>query len=319
MLQPSGLLFPSCELHWETTVNMIKFILNGSFRSGTTVLWKIMRESNPDMYVFWEPLNNELFLEIHREQNMKLCEHGGYVTTEYITHGEDFLKSLRQTHPLIGEGVFTFKANEVIDYLKIFESLGKPVILQPNRMHFIISNISKTFDCKVAHLIRHPLDVFNSVMFSSPKLKYLQKTFGVNLYLLRLLKASNQFFLNEQCNFILHYFGLLPNKPNNKYLHPKRYLLERFLLAWTISNWYAVAGIDSVSGMIVRYEDCVAGDGLQALSNFSDIQMISTKVKLHSQSIRKYTHKDLDMCYMLAEKVGILENFRCLMERFNYM
>ncbi len=280
-----------------------------------------MRESNLNMHVFCEPLHNELFLGIHREQHLEQCGHGYSTTNEYVEQEDKFLKGLRQMHPLIGDDVFTFRVNEVINYLKIFESLDKPVILQPNRMHFIISDIAKAFDCKVAHLIRHPLDVFNSVMFSSPKLKYLQKTFHLNPYALRLLRKANQYFVEEQCNFISRYFGLISDKTPylNKYLYPKRYLLRRFLLAWTIANWYAVKEIEAANGMVVRYEDIVDGDALRNLASFSGLPIDATKVILHHRSIRKYSNKDLDLCYMVANQMGILDKFRYLVEKFNYI
>lgn len=279
-----------------------------------------MRERNPGMYVFCEPLHNELFLAIYREQHLRQCGHDYSTTNEYINQGQGFFKLLRQAHPLISGGVFTFKVDQVIKYFEIFDSLDKHVILQPNRMHFIISDITKAFDCTVAHLIRHPLDVFNSIMFSSPKLKYLQESFGLNPYALRLLKCPNQYFLDEQCNFISQYFGVMADCTlYHKYLHPKRYYLERFLIVWTIVNWYAVGETDVVNGMVIRYEDCVAGDGLQKIANFAGINMETSKVKLHSKSIRKHSHKDLELCYMLAEKNGIMDKFKYLMARFSYV
>jgi len=300
---------------------MIKFILNGFFRSGTTILWKIMRDSNPDMYVFCEPLHNELFLEIHREQSLKECGHGYPTTNEYVEQGGEFLKRLRQLHPSIGGRAYCFKIDDIIRYLKIFDSLDKPVVLQPNRMHFILSDVAKAFDCKVAHVIRHPLDVFLSVMFSSPKLKRVRSLFGVNPYELRLFRNPNPYFLDEQCNFISRYFGLRPARMSFLYrhLHPKIFYLKRFILVWTVTNWYAVTEIDASNGLIVRYEDIVSIENtLQYLASFAGIKIDSSKVKLHRNSISKYRDKDFDLCFMLADKMRIGDKFRYLVERFDY-
>lgn len=300
---------------------MLKFILNGNFRSGTTMLWKIMRDSNPDMCVFCEPLHNELFLSIYREQELKQYGHGYPTTSEYVKQGDDFLKCLRQSHPTIGNDVYTFKVDEVIKYLKVFDSMDKHVILQPNRMHFILSAIARSFDCKVAHIIRHPLDVFLSVMFSSPKLKRVRNLFGFNPYELRLFRNQNPFFLAEQCDFISNYFGLLPARMAllKKYLHPKRYYLQRFILSWTVTNWYAVTEIDASDGMVIRYEDVViSNDSLRNLSTFAGIKINFSKVKLHSKSIGKYSNRDLELCFVLADKMRIGDKFRYLAQRFNY-
>jgi len=299
---------------------MIKFILNGSFRSGTTLLWKIMRESNPTMHVFCEPLHNDLFYSIHVEQVLQQYSHGYSTTSEYLEQGEKFLTRLRQFHPLIGKAVYTHKVSEVIEYLKIFDSLDKPVILQPNRMHFIISNVADTFGCTVAHIIRHPLDVFLSLMFSSPKLKAFRSFTGMNPYLFRLIRNPNQYFLDEQCDFVSDYFGLgrSPHLPY-KYFRPKVYYLQRFILCWTLSNWYAVHEIDNVKGLIVRYEDIVSSeDTLQTLEKYSGIRFDPKKVKINKSYVKKYKKSDESLCFALAIKAGVGDKYRYLLERFNY-
>ncbi len=299
---------------------MIKFILNGYFRSGTTLLWKIMRDSNPDMYVFCEPLHNDLFNAMHREQVLNQYGHGYSTTSEYIALGEEFLTRVRQSHPLLGTDVYTYKVDEVVKYLNIYDSLDKPVILQPDRMHFLLSDIADVFDCKVAHIIRHPLEVFLSVMFSSPKLKTVRKLTGIDPCFLRLLHNSNPFFLEEQYDFICRYFGLLQtlNTPYGKYIYPKRYYLERFIICWTISNWYAVNEIDKANGLIVRYEDIVSRseDTFQTLEEYSGVKFNPMNAKINTNSIKKYKNSDVSRCLFLAEKVGVLEKYRYLMERF---
>jgi len=300
---------------------LIKFILNGSFRSGTTLVWKIMRESNPGMYVFCEPLHNNLFKEIYREQVLKQYGHGFSTTSEYLQVGDEFLKHLRQFHPVIGNEVYTFKIDDVTRYLKIYDSLDKPVILQPNRMHFIISDIAHAFNCKVAHIIRHPLDIFLSVMFSSPKLKYLRKLLGINPYLFRLIRNPNPYFLDEQFEFMLRYFGVgqMWKVAYDKYFLPKHYYLQRFIICWTISNWYAVNEIDKANGLIARYEDIVSGENtLQRLENYSGVRFDPKKVNIHKKSIAKYKKGDIELCFNLAERMGIGEEFRNIMERFDY-
>jgi hypothetical protein len=68
---------------------MIKLILNGSFRSGTIMLWKIMRDSNPGMLVFYEPLHSELFGYIRVSQRKNgLC----ILNIKYILMPDDVPK-----------------------------------------------------------------------------------------------------------------------------------------------------------------------------------------------------------------------------------
>jgi len=279
-----------------------------------------MRESNPDMYVFCEPLHNEFFKSLYREQILKQYGHSYPTTNEYIDRKDGFLKHVRRFHPLIGDEVYTFKVDEVIRYLEIYDSMNKPVILQPNRLHFILADIARAFNCKVAHIIRHPLDVFLSVIFSSPKLKHLRKLSGINPYFFRLLRNCNPFFLDEQCDFISRYFGTnQTQKSYDKYLRSKRYYLQKFILCWTISNWYAVKEIDKENGLVVRYEDIIKRENsLHLLENYSGVRFNPWEVNIHERSILKYKKDDMKLCYHFAVKVGVGEKFIDIMRRFNY-
>jgi len=280
-----------------------------------------MHESNKDMYVFCEPLHNELFKSIYKENIQGQCSHGYSTTSEYLKHGEKFLKHLKKFHPIIGNNVYAYKADEVIKYIKIFDELDKPVILQPNRMHFVLSDIVHHFNCKAVHIVRHPMDVFLSFMFSSPKSKYFRKLSGMNPYFFRLIRNRNPFFLDEQSKFVSRYFGVLQNPmpAPYKYFYVKKYYSERFLLCWTISNWCAVNEIDEVGGLIVRYEDIVSKNNtLQSIARYSGVRFDSSKIKIYKQSVAKYKKSDMYFCFNLAEQLGIKKEFCYLIERFNY-
>lgn len=300
---------------------MLKLVLNGFFRSGTTVLWKIIRESNPNMYVFCEPLHNELFSSIYREQTLKEMSHGYSTTDEYVKQGDCFLKRLRESHPAInGDMVYSYSINNVANYLKIFNSLDAPSVIQPNRLHFILSDLAEIFSCKIVHIIRHPLDVFLSVMFSSPKLKKIRNLYGINPYLLRLFKNKNPYFLDQQCEFISHYFGIaLPRmNPLVKYVFSKKFYLQKFILAWTIANWHAVLEVDKAKGLIIRYEDFNDKNMLNVLSEFGEIIIDSSKVKIHERAIGKFRSQDFSICHKIAKDIGIHKEFKALADRFNY-
>lgn len=280
-----------------------------------------MKDSNPDCLVYTEPLHNQLFLEIQKEEQSRgEFSHGYPVMGEYGDAGELFLKRIRQMHPCLDGGVYSFRIDDVLKYIEIFDSLDRPAILQPNRMHFILSDVAKAFDCNVAHVIRHPLDVFSSVMFSSPKLKYLRNRFKINPYWLRAMRNPNPYFLDEQCDFVSRYFGYQTKIALfDKWVHPKEYYLKRFILSWTIANYYAAQEVDNVDGMIVRYEDIVTNpDTVKMLSEFSGVRFDSSEITVHRKSVAKHIKRDMSLCFALANKMQIADKFKFLVERFGY-
>lgn len=300
---------------------MLKLILNGFFRSGTTVLWKIIRESNPDMHVFYEPLHNELFSSIYREQVLKEMSHGYTTTDEYIGQGEFFLKRLREKHPARnGNMVYLYDVHAIVEYFRIFSNMDKPVVLQPNRLHFMLSDLAEFFDCKVAHIIRHPLDVFLSILFSSQKLKGIRNAFGLNPYLLRLFKNNNPYFLDQQCEFISHYFGMPQPRMRSllKYIYPKKYYLQKFIFCWTVANWHAVSEVEKSNGIVIRYEDFYNVKTLKTLSDFAKISLEPSVVKIHRNSISKFRSEDFLICYKYAKDMGIHDEFKFVVDKFDY-
>ncbi len=44
---------------------MLKFVFNGYYRSGTTLIYRIMELSNPEALVLYEPLNPRLPVRDH--------------------------------------------------------------------------------------------------------------------------------------------------------------------------------------------------------------------------------------------------------------
>ena len=300
----------------------ITFVLNGYFRSGTTMLWRVMQLSNTNKYVFCEPLHNELFRMVHNEQYGNIYGHNMSTTTEYTELSYDVLKKLKELHPNLGESVFTYNIRGVVEYLKIFESLERDVILQPNRMHFMLSDIHNYFGCKVAHIIRHPLDVFRSVMFSSPILKNLSKAIGVCPYFLRALKKEDPYYLISAYKFMWQYFGNESETSGlwHRLTKPRDYFMSRFILAWTLANWHAVKEIERVDGLVVTYEDIVTRpETLDLMERYSGTKFHNYDKVLRKDSIGRYRPREVDILMSIATKMGVGDKLSELLKRFKYM
>ena len=147
----------------------VRLICNGYFRSGTSIVWKILRESNPDCLVFYEPCHERLFIQLERFNNGRKTDslHRMSLWDEYFKK-EGFIDSLRFTHPNVGSP-FPESARDLLEYVKVFDALQEDTVLQVNRWHFYLGDLSKHFSASVMHIIRNPVDIFESFHSNYPQ------------------------------------------------------------------------------------------------------------------------------------------------------
>ena len=112
----------------------IKYIINGYFRSGTTLLWKLMSESLNTTQCFYEPLHPKLSEFIYRSNMDSIDElHGFNLWNEYIRLDEPIKKKLVEYHPNLTYQRFTW--DDLKKYFDIYQSIDNDVLLQTNRPH----------------------------------------------------------------------------------------------------------------------------------------------------------------------------------------
>jgi len=227
-------------------------VVNGFYRSGTTIIWKIIKDENPDKVVFYEPCHANLFEKINAYEEsgrVKDAWHGMALWDEYLEYKE-ILPSLRQWHPNIGKSLpdNMMKLNRYID---IFHTLPHTdVILQTNRWHFVLDHLP--FECSLFHVIRSPLDVFNSMITqyrNQGRFKLLKKTGLMDMF---------AFGINQMFDYVTIHYGSRIHRKFAFFKKTGNSIFSKFLIVWVLSNWVAISTVLDREGTILTYEKLVS-------------------------------------------------------------
>jgi len=139
----------------------IRWVVNGYYRSGTTILFYVIKKSRPEMLHLYEPLLPILVEAVKGHPVGSVVElHGleGIFDDYYKIPDLDSLfklhKGMKFNMPLSIE--------EVVDYLDKIDSLEYDILIQPNNAHFILGELRELYDCKVVHIVRNPADCWAS-------------------------------------------------------------------------------------------------------------------------------------------------------------
>ena len=257
---------------------MICLVFNGYYRSGTTIMWWIMRESNPNMLHIYEPLSPDVSLDV--SGNLHGISIGKAIVEEYkrLPKLEEFRKIREKTN-------FTlpFDLNQVKGVMDFLHDLDIPVIVQPNNFHFILRDISKKYGCKVIHIIRNPVDTWIASTCLDPATTHLltPKTMifyklawiglkvipKASLNILAMSRINKGYYLEEEFESICNHFKYDKNLVRD--------FLDKRLTVWSFCNYIAWKQIKSCKhGMIVYYEDIVKDPRywFEEMENFSGVK-----------------------------------------------
>ncbi len=300
---------------------MIKLIFNGYYRSGTTMMYKILKGSNSDMSCFYEPLHPNLFNEITK--NIATTLHKFYPWDSYKTTNFKLIKEkykfyhngLKKT----GSDIIPTNFQEIQPLFDLLHNLENDAILQPNRCHFVLKDIVNDYNCKFIHIIRNPINTWLSQTVTPPiknrirlKKRYALATnilgkYGKNYFLTKYLSKNKDvgeyFFGNSNYELIARKFNRQDNEKNQ---------LSKMLTVWTYFNYHAFIQADNINGMIVFYEDIVLNPEkwLKKMSDFSGVKFdkkcsseifpqIDYDERLRQDFIKKL--EELDLISMVKE------------------
>lgn len=293
---------------------MIRLVFNGYYRSGTTVMYRILKESNADMLALYEPLHPRLFGTDIKGRSLLLhgfnpwscyqSEPFKRIEPKYRSHHE----ALKKKH---GGGILPFEFKEIEPLFDLLHSLEVDVILQPNNCHFVLSGMAEKYGCKTIHIIRNPVDVWISATLSlKAKEKLLAKLiydlrttflgrYVVTKYLSKQDWIGLRFSLNVDYRRISKRFGIEVDDDD---------YLAKMLVNWTICNYHAFKQSDGRKGMCVYYEEVATNpaEWLKAMSDFSGLNFDLNHVKIiepkitRDKKLRKFFVEKL-------EKIGLLD------------
>ncbi len=230
----------------------ITAIINGYYRSGTTLLWNIARENFPGHLCCYEPLHPKLsqLLEEAKHRTTPWPGHDLPVFAPYFELPPDVLQRLIARHPNTGwHGIRSEQA--LFAYFDILHNLPRPVILQPNRLHFFLRPSGRHYHCRIVHIIRHPASVYTSLLRASFARNLAQKIkeqfvrrldpFGVTREYLWIVKNADR---------------LWPARPGRlARLGTSLSPFAKFVVVWTLSNYHALEQLQEGDGLVLLYEE----------------------------------------------------------------
>lgn len=233
---------------------MITLVLNAFPRTGSTILWRMAKEENPDALHLYEPLHDKLFHLIHEETNVL---HGASLWDDYKAIDPAILNEMILKHK---DCTNLYRFDDVRPYLDAINRIENDVILQPNRMHFILADVAQEYNCKVVHLTRGPADCFLGFV-------EIFAMYGENL-------MQNY---NRWIDTIYGFVGFFQRQYNaiaKKFDAPKvTEFLDKFLVVWAYCNYYAVTQADENRVMITSLEDVADGNGIEKIEEFSGLKL----------------------------------------------
>lgn len=306
---------------------MIRLIINGYYRTGSTVLFRIVKESNKNMLVVYEPLQPEMFYSLIVGRKGEENELHGYPVFDSNFELYQLNPNLRKLHEKIKLSYFFFN-KFLIRYLDEINKIKKATILQTNTLHFLLSPLCKRYNCRFIHIIRNPLDEWHS--FNNPTLlgkiekerKFQKiKRFFSNItkegytkaiiylpYLIRMKKYLKYLGKMGPFHLEMEFKELCKKFKINEKIGKDKF--DGFILLWTFINYYAIKQTNLKKekiGKIIWYEDLLDDPRkkLRELQNFSKINFKTGIVNLNKSSLFKFNSSDVEEFWKRCKRMGI--------------
>jgi len=234
---------------------MIKFVLNAFPRTGSTILYYMMKKGNPNAIHLYEPLHDKLFLLIKEEGS-------AFHKVESLWDGYQKLpkKTLLEMQMKHRDCTNLFCFADIEPYLDVIHAVDAEIMMQPNRMHFILKDMAQKYGCKVVHLCRKPADCF--LGFAE-----IFAMYGKDL-------TNNCSWWIENIYGFVYFFEKQYEAIAQKFHAPRAdNFLDKWLVVWTYQNYYAAVQADNENVMFVFFEDVVDGDAIKRIEEFAGIKL----------------------------------------------
>ncbi len=305
----------------------IKIVVNGYFRSGTSFIWNFLKKSLPNDFIcFYEPLQLEIATAIQREKTNKTKDKliNQFLWQEYINLGEYQLHKLLRNHPsATNDGILNEKALE--GYFDEINKLYSNILLQPNRLHFFLDFFKKRYNSKIIHVVRHPLDVYLSIINVDKTIYENSKRKNkIKYYLGRVIKKVpsirtrlGEFEVEKDYLWIRRHVGLPYIQQDSwkmKYLNYQSYF-EKMIIVWIFANYYAIKTINEENGYLLVYEELIKEPSKVAkdLEKYLEIK-IEQIPKVKSGNSFKFKNKELKKLKKVIAKYKLEEYFEYINE-----
>jgi hypothetical protein len=241
----------------------LTFLVNGFFRSGTTFLFHELREQFPNHACYYEPCYPKLGLVV---QNFKTKQgpdqlHQSSLWNEYAQLTPAEFQSLLRNHPNTDNAGIANGA-ALFEYLKVFQNLESPAILQTNRYHRYLDAIQTEYNIPVVHIIRNPIAVYHSLLKS-----YTQRSSGLKKMIRSAIfpfTSKNYFGQETELRQNIEKLGL-PHVfyDNWKFRYFKKISFkEKVYINWILANYTVLVNNKSI--LILFYENILSNPQLES-------------------------------------------------------
>lgn len=284
----------------------ISLIINGYFRSGTSMLYNMVRQSNSDLVTLYEPMYTQIFRDALNTKPKTDC---------YQTLEQETLRQLRKRQPREYIGT---SFQKWIPFFDVIHAVPQQVFLQMNRAFLLLRDLQQRYGCRCVQVIRNPADVYMSSLRSprhittAGKLEsirniFRQKRFDDMWYVLRytLHFARNfQNYHHYSCRGIyrqLRKAGLVDTHTDS--------LMEMLLFNWITLNHRAIKQMRAMGDdtMSVFYEDLL----IDPQTQFSRLQQFTGQrfgweyEALKRNNMNKYDTKTKNSMVESIRKYGL--------------
>ena len=230
----------------------VEGVINGYYRTGTSIVWWILQQSNPETVILYEPhsigLHNE-FRTLNPKADTVNPLHGMPIYKPYFMVSEEVRRKFLETAK--PKPVYTkedFK--DAIRTVEMFNDIDKRVVVQSNQLHPVLHEFAEYFDCNYIHIVRDPAEVLYSHTGSPSKLRRRIQQF--------LVTHSPNYMIWRYMNhgkygkFELKYTMEVAKKLG--YLNSGGDLLEKFVRMYVNYNYHVLENLDEKRGMVIKFE-----------------------------------------------------------------
>jgi len=247
----------------------IRGILNGYYRSGTTILWWIFQLSNLDKPIIYEPHSPSILEQARKYGCMHIDGLHGFplLMSFYMVKEHIFEEYLDNAIP---KPIYE-KPDEAVETIEMFHRESKDVYVQPNQLHFVLNEVSAKFGCKYVHVMRSPIDTFWSHLPPNIRKENAILDIACGGHYDK-LKGS---FWIEDCYNV-----------GKKFIDRRAkgdYIIDKFLISWTAANYVAMKNSQlTVNGMVVKFEDFLENpkETFEKVGDFLGLKVIPAYTQL---------------------------------------
>ena len=236
---------------------MIELVMNAFPRTGSTILWRMVKEARPDALHLYEPLHDKLFILLDDEGDKSSVLHGVPLWQDYFKVDRKTVHEMRLKHR---DCTNLLRLQDIQRYLDVVDAIPERLILQPNRMHFILRDLAQRYDCKVLHLTRGPADCFLGFV-------EIFEMFG------SALTKDYNWWIDNICGFVTFFKNQYESMVMKFNAPLVTGFLDKWVVVWAYQNYYAVDQADGKDVMAVSLEDITDGAGVQKIEDFTGLKL----------------------------------------------